>query len=57
MVQGGSVTLLVNHTRVDFSVFPYSFISVRPWRRGGNGEVGYDIFVVRTHCGHKFGCG
>ena len=57
MVQGGSVTLLVNQTRVASSGFSYRFISIRPWRRGGHGEVGYDIFVVRAHRGREFGCG
>lgn len=49
-VRGGSATPLVNQTRVDFAVPTYRFISIRPWGRGGNGEVFYDIVVVCAHC-------
>jgi len=55
-VRGGSATPLVNQTRVDFEVSTYRFISIRPWGRGGNGEVFYDIVVVHAHCWRKSEC-
>ena len=43
------MTPLVNQTRVDFAIFSYRFLSIRPRGRGRDCEVGYDIVVVRAH--------
>lgn len=43
------MTLLVSQTRVKFAALTYRFVSTRPWGRGGNGEVRYDIVVVHAH--------